>query len=94
MVVGLAPAKIAVAVGTVAGDQLELVFHSWPGPAQVADWACATEEPRQVPARAHAAIAADLEFTAFLIPAPRIPSLGFTTDGGEQVNYNGSSVDA
>ena len=39
--VGLAPVKVALPVGTIAGDQLALVFQFAPGPAHVASCAAA-----------------------------------------------------
>src|SRR5580692_1237932 len=56
-VVGFAPAKIAVVVGTVCGDQFVFVFQSAPGPAQV-DWARAAEWPRHAATRTPVATAA------------------------------------
>src|SRR5580693_3423193 len=52
MLVGVAPVKIAVAVGTPAGDQFAVVSQSAPGPAQVALWARAAlaPSPRLAPA--------------------------------------------
>src|ERR1700722_17165152 len=74
-VVGAAPAKIAVLLGTVCGDQLVLVFQSAPGPAQV-DWARAGSRPRHDAARAHATAAANRKRTPFMIWRP-LPCAGF-----------------
>ena len=58
MLVGVAPVKIAVAVGTLAGDQFAVASQSAPGPAQVALWALAALAPSPSPAPAISAVLA------------------------------------
>src|SRR5580698_6097549 len=81
--VGVAPVKIAVAVGTPAGDQFAVVSQSAPGPAQVALWAWTALAPSPRLAPAISAVLASKAARSRAVRgarAPRPHCVGFTPE--------------